>query len=254
MMRILLLSFILLFSSAAYTASLKITVSSRPIANIVQLVIQDNKINAKIDVIASSGSCPHEYILKPSDFAKTKDSNFVIYMSDNFEPFIKPITKNSDAKIINLSHELGIKPTSNMHIWMSIENIKKTVRIISTALNIPSGIALRKITDLSKYKKIQLSDLKSVLLLSDSLEYLFEDLPHVKVTNLYIKPGMTSARDIVSLSNQSPEICILINGEENVESIESKIGHKVVSVTSENWSLEGYKKIIDDIKSNCTTK
>ena len=41
------------------------------------------------------------------------------------------------------------------------------------------------------------------------------------------------------------------NGEENIASIESKIGHKVVGITSENWSLEGYKKTIDDIKSNC---
>ena len=249
-MRILLL-FIILISSVAHAEKVKITVSSHPIANIVGLVIEGNNIDAQIDVIASSGSCPHEYTLKPSDLTKTKNSNFVIYISDDFEPFIKPITKDSDAKIINLSNELNVKPTHNMHIWMSLENVQKIVRVISEALNIPNDKALAQIANLNEYKKTELSGLKSALLLSDSLEYLFEDIPHVQIEKRYIKTGMISAQDILSLNNQGADTCILINGEENIASIESKIGHKVVGITSENWSLEGYKKTIDDIKSNC---
>ena len=243
---------LLLKPSLSYAQGIKITVSSQPIANIVQLLTQD----AQIDIIAPSGSCPHEYILKPSDFTKIQDSSVVIYMSDNFEPFIKPITANSDATIINLSNKLNLKPTHNMHIWMSLENVKNIAQIISSVLNIPSDYATTKIAALSQYKKTQLSGLTSVLLLSDSLEYLFEDLPHIKISHMYLKPGMTSIRDITTLSNQNPNICILINDSANVESIESKLantksGYKLVSVASENWSLEGYKKIIDDIKSRC---
>ena len=248
-----MLRFILLLLLTPYFAqatNTKITVSSQPIANIVGLL----NSNTEIDTLSPSGACPHEYILKPSDFNRAKNSNFVIYTSDVFEPFIKPITMHSSAKIINLSHSLGITHDHNMHIWMSLENVKKAISVIANALQKPDTQALEQIDELIIYKKAQLSKLQSVLLLSDSLEYLFEDMPHVTVEKLYIKPGMTSAKDIVVLSNQHADKCIIINDKENVESIASKIGHKVIGVASEDWSLDGYKKIVDDIRDDCVSQ
>ena len=245
-MRIILILLALL-PPISHAESQKITVSSQPIASIVKLIDS----NAIIDILTPAGTCPHEYLLKPSDFRRAKNSNLVIYTSDNFEPFMKPMLKNSNAKIINLSHVLDIAPDHNMHIWMSLENVHKATQVIAQELKMPSKPALQQLDDLISYKKTQLANLRSVLLLSDSLEYLFEDMPHVKVEKLYIKPGMTSAKDIMSLSNQSAKKCILINDKENVESIASKIGHKVVPVTSENWSTTEYKKTIDDIKNLC---
>ena len=252
-MRILLI-LLTLISHIAYAsdnAGLKITVSSQPIASIVRLIVHLIDHDTTINILTPSGSCPHEYILKPSDFIRVENSNFVIYTSDDFEPFIKPIIKHSQAQIINLSDILDIKSNHNMHIWMSLENVKKSAIIIAHALGLPSKDALQQIDDLNRYKHAQLKNLQSALLLSDSLEYLFEDMPHVKVEKLYIKPGMTSAKDIMVLSTQSANKCILINDKENVESIASKIGHKIVPIAREDWSLDGYKKIIDDIRNTC---
>ena len=248
-MRIIILLLTLL-PLLAQAANNKIMVSSEPIANIVRLI----DATAIIDTLAPTDSCPHEYILKPSDFRRAENSNFVIYTSDDFEPFMKPVAKHSQAKILNLSHILDIAPNHNMHIWMSLENVRKAATVIAHALKMPSKQTLQQIDDLIHYKKMQLANLKSVLLLSDSLEYLFEDMPHVKVKKLYIKPGMTSVRDIVVLSSQSADECIIINDKENVESIASKIGHKVVGVPSEDWGLEEYKKMVDDIRAGCSSR
>lgn len=243
-----LLTLLLLTPIPCVASNLKITVSSEPLANMVRMITENS---AEVETIANSSSCPHEYILKPSDFKRAQNSDFVVYLSDYFEPFIDPIVKNSPAKVINLSESLKINPKNNMHIWMSLENVRKIVIMLSDKLHKPNITPLRQIDDLIRYKKTQLAPLTSVLLLSDSLEYLFEDMPHVKIEKLYIIPGMTSAKDIVILVNQPNGRCILMNGGDNISSISSKIRHKVVPVSSENWSLEGYKKIIDDIKNEC---
>lgn len=245
-MRILLL-LIMLVASNTYATSIHITASSEPIANIIRLISK----NSHIDVIATSGACPHEYILKPSDFSKTQNSDFVIYISDDFEPFIKPITQKSNATVINLSRELNIQPTHNMHIWMSLKNVQQIIKIISHTLNLPDDQAMKQVTELNIYKKTQLSGLKSVLLLSDSLEYLFEDMHNIKIEKLYINTNMTSAKDIAFLKKQNPDQCILINDRNNIEAIASQIKHDVAGIASEQWSLEGYKKMIDNIRDKC---
>ena len=240
--------FTLLLPHLSFAQKPKITTSSEPIAAITRMLVGDN---AMINTISNSSLCPHEYILKPSDLNLAKNSDFVIYLSDYFEPFILPVIKNSHAKVINLSERLKFNPKSNMHIWMSLEDVHKMAVIIADELNVPHNDAVQRIDQLNKYKKTQLADLRSVLLLSDSLEYLFEDMPHVKIEKLYIMPGMTSVRDIVTLRNQPKDRCILMNNSDNIASISSKIGHKVIPVSSESWSIEGYKKIIDDIRSEC---
>ena len=248
-MRILLL-LITLVASSSYAKGISITASSEPIANIIGLISKD----VHVDVIATSGACPHDYILKPSDFSKTQNNDFVVYISDDFEPFIKHITQKSNIKLINLSHKLKIDPTHNMHIWMSLRNVQQIIKAISHTLNLSNDEALKQVNELNIYKKEQLSDLKSVLLLSDSLEYLFEDMPDVKIDKLYINLNMTSAKDIAFLTNQHPDQCVLINDKNNVQAIASQIKHDVVAIGSETWSLEGYKKIIDDIRDKCIKK
>lgn len=246
MRNIAVLVIILVVSNISYSKP-KLTVSSEPLANILSLIIKD----AEIEILTPLGFCPHEYILKPTDFKRAENSDFIIYVSDKFEPFVGHLIKNTNAQIIELGNDLKISSTSNMHIWMSLEYVRKTISIIAQKLKIPSQNALQKIDDMNSYRKSKLSHIKSVLLLSDSLEYLFEDIPSIYIEKLYIKPGMTSAKDLVTLRNQQSSICILINSEENITSIESKIGHKIVPIESESWSLEGYKKIIDDISDNC---
>lgn len=231
--------------------NIKITVSSAPLANIVSLIMPEQGV---VDVISQAGLCPHEYILKPSDFQKAQNSNFLIYLSDHFEAFMEHITKNSKAHIINLSKKMHIADTHNMHIWMSLENVKKIIMIIAGELRQPSEKALNKIDDLINYKKTELGSLESVLLLSDSLEYLFEDMPKVKIEKLYLRAGMISAKDVVVLKKYSSEQCVLVDKDENVKALASKIGNKIIAVDSENWSLEGYKKIIDDIRTICLRK
>jgi zinc transport system substrate-binding protein len=248
-MRILILLITLLPLYAKATTA-QITVSSSPIANIIFLL--DPK--ATVTTLAPTGTCPHEYLLKPSDFQRARNSGVIIYTSDDFEPFIKPFIKNSHSKVLNLSNLLNIQQNHNMHIWMSLHNVRKATHIIAQTLKIPEKKALQQIDTLMKYKKTQLSSLKSVLLLSDSLEYLFEDMPHIKVQKLYLKPGMTSAKDIIVLRNQKPEQCIIIDNHENVESISLKISHKVIDVDSEDWSIDSYKRLIDDIRDGCISR
>lgn len=248
MIRIFLFTFCILISLSIKAENIKITVSSEALANIVSLVTQESY---KIDVISQAGLCPHEYILKPSDFKKAQNSDFVIYMSDNFETFMEHITKNSKAQIINLSKKMHIPNTHNMHIWMSLESVKKIITIIAKEIHQKAEESLNKIDDLINYKKTQLAGLHNVLLLSNSLEYLFEDIPNLKIEKLYLRSGMISAKDVTVLSKYSADKCMLIDKNENISALLNKVGKKIIPVDSENWSLEGYKKIIDDIKTIC---
>lgn len=242
----IILSLTLSFSAGA--ESKKITVSSAPLENITRLLTSQK---SEIEVISGAGSCSHEYILKPSDFAKIQNSDVIIYISDHFETFMTHILKNSNASIINLSKKMNLGDRHNMHIWMSLENTKQIIKIIAEAIGESADNALGKIDELIHYKQMQLDGLEEVLLLSDSLEYLFEDTPKVKVKKLYLKSGLISARNMVELSKYSKDQCILVSKGENIESIAAKVGSKIIYVDSENWSISGYKKIINDIHNVC---
>lgn len=247
--RSLIISFIIftiIFRSTIINASNnQIMTSSDILSNIIYLI--DPKLT--VDTFSALGSCPHDYILKPSDFNKAKNAKFIIYISNSFEEFIPQLAKNSSAKLINLSYEIGLNPDANMHLWMNLSLVKQILSILGNNLNKDVTNAHKIIDELMLYKQQELANLKEILLLSENLEYFFTDIPEIQINKLYLTPGMISVKQIKKITNSNSK-CIVLdqNTKLNLETI---INKKIITIPAETWSIDLYKKMIDDIKTNC---
>ncbi|MEY3196860.1 MAG: hypothetical protein RLZZ59_226, partial [Pseudomonadota bacterium] len=114
-LRLVFLLINLLLSQLTFADQKIITVSSSPIKNLAELITKDD---VRIDVILAGRTCPHEYILKPSDLSKIKNSKAIIMLNGNFEHFMNPLIKIFKGPVIDLSAAIGITPETNMHLWL----------------------------------------------------------------------------------------------------------------------------------------
>lgn len=235
------------FASEAKINKLKIVVSSDSIANMVRMLPTE----AFIQILAPKNSCPHEYIIKPSDYKKVQESDIVIYTNSHFEPFMPQLIKGTKAKVIELSSALNVNEKNNMHLWMDPFYVKKAIDVIAKELQVSSLEANKQINHLQNYAYSKLTPIKDVLLLSDSLEYLFSDSQSTEVNHLYIKHGMTSTKDLLKLRKQKSTTCMIVSCQQKAQALTKSLGRNVVFVDSENWSPTNYKKIIDKVSKEC---
>ena len=131
----------MLYSTIGYSVP-RIIATINPIYSLVNAVT--NEVTQPILLINEPISV-HDYMLKPSDKRKLKDSDIIFYVDDHLETFIKRI---KGKKLIRLSEVVELLPsrydsnfsykihtTSNdLHIWLNPENAKKIVNHIRLVL------------------------------------------------------------------------------------------------------------------------
>ncbi|WP_198235680.1 MULTISPECIES: zinc ABC transporter substrate-binding protein ZnuA [unclassified Gilliamella] len=88
-----MLSPLLIISGFILDANANIISSVKPIAFITQ-AISDGVTNT--DILLPDGTSPHTYSLKPSDLAKIKTAELIIWVGEDLETFMPTILKNID--------------------------------------------------------------------------------------------------------------------------------------------------------------
>ena len=95
------ISFLMIFSSVLFMqtianfANAKVISSVKPIGFITEAIVSGV---TDTDIILPDGASPHTYYLKPSDLAKLKSAELVIWVGKDMEAFMPTILKNIDKQ------------------------------------------------------------------------------------------------------------------------------------------------------------
>lgn len=240
-MRILISTLLLLLLPLSANG-VKIVASTSHIASIASMIVDD------VEVIAGCSSCPAHYSLKPSDIEKIKSADLILYIDDKFEPFAEVLKHKSDGKLIKISALEGVNiRKGNYHIWLDIDVAKKIVAAIGKELELPTENALNELNQLSVYKSKILSEIKHPVLLSDSLEYLF-DSPD----RLYY--DLASINIIRKIETLDKDVELFADAFGNFAHIEEKTARKITYLASEKWPNNNYigyyKDMLDKVIGN----
>ncbi|MCO6548508.1 MAG: zinc ABC transporter substrate-binding protein, partial [Gilliamella sp.] len=96
-----LISFLMIFSSLIFMqtianfANAKVISSVKPIGFITEAIVSGV---TDTDIILPDGASPHTYYLKPSDLAKLKSAELVIWVGKDMEAFMPTILKSIDKQ------------------------------------------------------------------------------------------------------------------------------------------------------------
>lgn len=111
-----ILSPLLIINGLILNANANIISSVKPIAFITQ-AISDGVTNS--DILLPDGTSPHTYSLKPSDLAKIKTADLIIWVGEDLETFMPTVLKNIDK---NKQIELMDIPTIKSLLRTSTNN------------------------------------------------------------------------------------------------------------------------------------
>ncbi|WP_341764076.1 metal ABC transporter substrate-binding protein [Candidatus Tisiphia endosymbiont of Beris chalybata] len=244
---------IVLFTSHALASreQIKIVTSITPLAAIIAMLVKEQ---AEVISIANNSGCPHHYNLKPSDLEKIQNADIVFYINEQFDGFIGKLMKGYSKNIVKISNMPGLNIVknnsyNNWHIWLDLYNVQvlleQLVKILveqfpDMRVYIHENLAKSKqqIETLSKIKKDRLSLLSDVILLTDSLEYFFDDAQY-RVTKLYNSNQkslkyISNIEQILSASNSK---CLIISLDQN-SAVYKHLNAILVIVESENWQVD----------------
>ena len=183
----IILLILILLANTSYAEKPKIVTSTIPLAIITKMITGDL---FDINIIQTSKGCPHHYQMKPSDKNKAENANILIYIDDNFDNVASLLFAKSKRHVIKISDMksldfIGNNGQKNWHFWLSLENILAYENELSGILikSFPEfkakilsnkDHAEAQILELAKKKNQILKDLGELVLLSDSLEHLFD--------------------------------------------------------------------------------
>lgn len=252
---------ILLILSANVWADekIKITTSNYQVASITKMLVGED---ADIEIISSYNICPEHYSLKPSDIQKMQNRDLLIYIDEQFEPFMNNILSKHNGKTIKISDIDNMHiDDKNYHIWLDLNNVRLILKEIHSAITRDNNkdnleIALKQINDLDLYRQLKLGNLRSPILLNNSLFYLFS-FGEVNPIKKYADPNNITIKNVDSFLNLPKDQCILSNKNESFYNLEKKINRKIVKIDCGTGQFDGsfieqYKELIDIVHSNCT--
>ncbi|WP_375331788.1 metal ABC transporter substrate-binding protein [Candidatus Tisiphia endosymbiont of Temnostethus pusillus] len=258
--------------SFANVGRIKIVTSITPLASIIAMLVKEQ---AEIVAIANNNDCPHHYNLRPSDLKKVKDADIVFYIDEQFDGFAGKLMNGHSKNVIKISNFNRLKiisndSYSNWHIWLDLDNVKILLEQLSQILSqrfpeISSAVyqnfeeAKKQIDDLAKIKHQRLASLTDVILLSDSLEYFFDN-SQKRVAKLYSsdQKSLKYISNLEHLLAMSHSKCLLLSLDQDV-ALYKNFKVEVVAIASENWQVTNinsdlfynqYLKIINQI-SKC---
>ncbi|WP_342267856.1 metal ABC transporter substrate-binding protein [Candidatus Tisiphia endosymbiont of Empis tessellata] len=236
--------------SFANVGRIKIVTSITPLASIIAMLVKEQ---AEIVAIANNNDCPHHYNLRPSDLKKVKDADIVFYIDEQFDGFAGKLMNGHSKNVIKISNFNGLKfinhnSYNNWHIWLDLDNIKILLEQLSQILvgrfpEISSAVyqnfeeAKKQIERLTKIKNEKLGPLTDVILLSDSLEYFFDN-SQKRVAKLYSSDQkslkyISNLEHLLSMSNSK---CLLLSLDQDV-ALYKNFKVEVVAIESENWQV-----------------
>ncbi len=236
--------------SFANVGRIKIVTSITPLASIIAMLVKEQ---AEIVAIANNNDCPHHYNLRPSDLKKVKDANIVFYIDEQFDGFAGKLMNGHSKNVIKISNFNGLKIISsdlysNWHIWLDLDNVKILLEQLSQILvgrfpEISSAVyqnfeeAKKQIDDLAKIKHQKLASLTDVILLSDSLEYFFDN-SQKRVAKLYSsdQKSLKYISNLEHLLAMSHSKCLLLSLDQDV-ALYKNFKVEVVAIESENWQV-----------------
>ncbi|WP_341756582.1 MULTISPECIES: metal ABC transporter substrate-binding protein [unclassified Candidatus Tisiphia] len=258
--------------SFANVGRIKIVTSITPLASIIAMLVKEQ---AEIVAIANNNDCPHHYNLRPSDLKKVKDADIVFYIDEQFDGFAGKLMNGHSKNVIKISNFNRLRIISNdsydnWHIWLDLDNVKILLEQLSQILSqrfpeISSAIyqnleeAKKQIDDLAKIKHQRLVSLTDVILLSDSLEYFFDN-GQKSVAKLYSsdQKSLKYISNLEHLLSMSSSKCLLLSLDQDV-ALYKNFKVEVVVIESENWQVtninsdlfyDQYLKIINQV-SKC---
>jgi zinc transport system substrate-binding protein len=218
---------VFLYSNYVFADIPKIITTVEPIAGIISTLSK----NMNIDVLVQNNNCAHHYHLKPSDLIKIDKADIIIYIDNSFDSFITKFLKESNAEIIKISDIKNLNlikninsQSTNWHIWMDLENVKIILNhcaeiIINKFPELRSEIYQnlknmeKQIDILQKFKNEKFHDIKHLILMGDSLEYLFLKDNHIDITHIENSKQKT-INNVLNLNNllsNSSSKCIITN-------------------------------------------
>jgi zinc transport system substrate-binding protein len=228
---------LILFLSSNVVASVKVSVSIKPIHSIVTLLTQDLTVP---DLLIDNNQTAHHFFMRPSHARKITNSDLVVLVDKNFEKGFQKIISNldnrkifyfSDAskRIINSKHDEHDEEILNPHLWLDRENVVNFAKILSHELMEIDPVnkkQLQKNLDLflkkfSEVSRINLSnkDKKIVILQSNSAEYFLNDnnIKHFQIisNNHEGHISMKKYNEIIKLSEGNKIACVVVDDNSN---------------------------------------
>jgi len=249
-------------------AKVRVVTSIAPIATLFSMIAEDK---AEIFSLTSSSGCPHHYSLKPSDLKHASNADLFVYIDNTFDTFALLLAHKAKADILRISDINGLKlEKDNWHIWLLPENAEAILKVAASKLSALSpqdkeffeaNLAknLHKMEILSRRRMAVISNIKNLVLLTDSAEYLFagtevlrlykqDDYASIRMTNQLKELAKDRERWFVISSNQSlSKYRNLLNSDSNI-----------VQLDTENWMLAGdlgslyyrrYEEILDKMSA-----
>ena len=225
---------LIFFLSLNVIASVKVSVSIKPIHSIVTLLTEDVTVP---DLLINDNQSAHHFFMRPSHARKITNSDLVVLVDKNFEKGFQKIISNldnrkifyfSDAskRIINSKHDEEIL---NPHLWLDRENVVNFAKILSHKLMEIDPVnkkQLQKNLDLflkkfSEVSRINLSneDNKIVILQSNSAEYFLNDnnIKHFQIISNNHEGHISMKRynEIIKLSEGNKIACVVVDDNYN---------------------------------------
>ena len=218
-------------------ASVKVSVSIKPIHSIVALLTEDVTVP---DLLINDNQTAHHFFMRPSHARKITNSDLVVLVDKNFEKGFQKIISNldnrkifyfSDAskRIINSKHDEHDEEILNPHLWLDRENVVNFAKILSNKLmeidpenekqfqkNL--DLFLRKFSEVSRIN-LSNDDKKIVILQSNSAEYFLNDFNikdfQIISNNHEGNISMKKYNEIITLSEGNKIACLVVDDNSN---------------------------------------
>jgi len=230
---------LILFLSSNVVASVKVSVSIKPIHSIVTLLTEDVTVP---DLLIDDNQTAHHFFMRPSHARKITNSDLVVLVDKNFEKGFQKITNNLDyrkifyfsntsKKIINSKHDEHDEEILNPHLWLDRENVVNFAKNLSNKLiEIDPGnkkqlqknldLFLKKFSEVSRFN-LSNKDKKIVILQSNSAEYFLNDnnIKDFKImsNNHEGHISMKKYNEIIKLSEGNKIACLVVDDNSNTD-------------------------------------
>ncbi|MEK9575093.1 MAG: zinc ABC transporter substrate-binding protein [Gammaproteobacteria bacterium] len=274
-MKLIILIF---FLSLNVIASVKVSVSIKPIHSIVALLTQGLTVP---DLLIDDNQTAHHFFMRPSHARKITNSDLVVLVDKNFEKGFQKIISNldnrkifyfSDAskRIINSKHDEHDEEILNPHLWLDRENVVNFAKILSHKLMEIDPVnkkQLQKNLDLflkkfSEVSRINLSneDKKIVILQSNSAEYFLNDnnIKHFQIisNNHEGHISMKKYNEIIKLSEGNKIACVVVDDKSNsdvLKNLAKELNTQLVFVDIVSHDTKDFYKFFQSISERFST-
>jgi len=269
---------LILFLSSNVIASVKVSVSIKPIHSIVTLLTEGVTVP---DLLIDDNQTAHHFFMRPSHARKITNSELVVLVDKNFEKGFQKITSNldngkifyfSDAskKMINLKHDEHDEEILNPHLWLDRENVVSFAKNLSHKLMEidPSNkkilqknldLFLKKFSEVSRINLLN-EDKKMVILQSNSTEYFLNDnnIKDFKIisNNHEGHISMKKYNEIITLSEGNKIACVVVDDNSNsdvLKNLAKELNTQIVFVDIVGHDTKDFYKFFQSISERFST-